>query len=230
MDYRRRLSIIVEWFVIPVYVVSFMVFTWVGSLIFTLALIPAVFILIKSVIFGREFKWSNIKSYKNKKINNMFAWWFSKQHEIMSKILSEKPIDQLRKFEKNKSRSLIKMSSNNIVYCYRGEYFDRAFGYFMFALSSDGKVLAVSSAHNIEQGKENLGFFGNNNHYRYKKHFPKGYSMEWVDDAENHDKFLTALKLYEYDIDNNKFNVKYHIGLNREELANSLQSYEVVNE
>jgi hypothetical protein len=177
----KKLVILVDWFILPVYVVAFMLFAWVGILILMLATIPSVYAITKSIIFGKDFSWSNIDSYSNEKVNIAFSWWFVKQHEIMSFLLGKSPIDQLRKFEQSKSRSLVKVYSKNKIYCFKGQWFDKHFGFSVTAIANDGEVVAVCSATTIDEAKINIGYIGNQQHYKYRKHFPQGYSIEWVD-------------------------------------------------
>jgi hypothetical protein len=226
MTRRDKIVFLVDWFILPVYIVAFIVFILVGALLLTLALIPSICKVTKSIIFGGDFSWSNVDSYSNQKINNLFAWWFCKQHEIISVILGKKPIDQLRRFEKNDSRSLVKLDSVNKIYCFKGPWFDKAFGNFIIAISSDGEVLARCSARSKEEAQERIGYVGNYHHVKYRNKFPKGYSMEWVNNVSEHEGFLDAYRMYEFRVKNNKNRVKYHTGLSRSEIKKELKDLE----
>ena len=137
--------------------------------------------------------------------------------------MAKDPVDQLKSFQKTKSRSLVKVNSKNKVYCFQGDWFDPAFGYFITAISNNGTVLAMSTAPSLEEAQTNIGYLGDLQHHHYRKHFPNGYSIEWVDDPNDHEGFLEAYNLYENDKEQQKITTKYNSGIKRDDLVRELK-------
>lgn len=60
------------------------------------------------------------------------------------------------------------------------------------ALSEDGKFLAGHISSNEGFAKHDIGVTSNRKHEIYKKEYPKGYELEWVDDPINHTGVMSA--------------------------------------
>jgi len=223
MDNKDKIRNFVDWTILPVYVFLFTLITWVGLTLLVIVAIPAFCEFIRSLIFCKKFAWSDVKVYNNSKVTKLFSWWFSKQHEIMSMLVGEDPIGQLRRFEKTKSRSLVKINSKNKVYCFRGEWFDDAFGYFIIAITHEGKFLAMSTANGIEASYKNIGYIGNLQHDIYRRYFPGGYSIDWMDTDGNDEAFLTAYNIYQRKVSQLKKDKKENAIMQRDSVVRYLK-------
>ena len=64
-----------------------------------------------------------------------------------------------------------------------------------YALAEDGTVLASHLSSNEGFSKHDMGLTGTWKHDTYAKHYPDGYELEWVDDPENHEGWIDAIKI-----------------------------------
>ena len=63
------------------------------------------------------------------------------------------------------------------------------------ALSEDGKVLASHLSSSIWFSQHDMGLTSNWKHEKYKKYYPDGFDLEWVDNTSTHEGWTQALKL-----------------------------------
>lgn len=66
-----------------------------------------------------------------------------------------------------------------------------------YALADDGECLAMHMSSNVSWSKHDMGLTSDWKHENYKKNFPDGYELEWIDESEldNHAGFAEAFKL-----------------------------------
>jgi len=63
------------------------------------------------------------------------------------------------------------------------------------ALCEDGTGLASHLSSSEGFSKHDMGLTSDWKHDTYKEHCPDGFELEWVDDPENHEGWMAALKL-----------------------------------
>ena len=68
-------------------------------------------------------------------------------------------------------------------------------GYHCAALAEDGTGICGHYSSTIGFTKHDMGLTSDWKHEHYKKHYPGGYELIWVDDPDNHPGFLAALEL-----------------------------------
>lgn len=66
-----------------------------------------------------------------------------------------------------------------------------------YALAEDGKGLAMHLSSNVGFAKHDLGLTSDWKHSYYDKHYPDGYDLEWIDEADldGHEAFQAARTL-----------------------------------
>ena len=62
-------------------------------------------------------------------------------------------------------------------------------------ITEDGNGVINTEANNKIDAMINLGVYGTNFHDQYNELFPQGWSIEWVDDPENHEGVMQATKI-----------------------------------
>lgn len=66
--------------------------------------------------------------------------------------------------------------------------------YHVVALAEDGNALAGHGSSNESWAKHDIGIYSNWKHDTYEKHYPDGYELEWVDNADTHPGVLQAIE------------------------------------
>jgi len=66
-----------------------------------------------------------------------------------------------------------------------------------YALAEDGVCIASHFSSGCNWSKHDMGITSDWHHDSYKKHYPDGYELEWIDfkDLDNHSEFLKAKEL-----------------------------------
>ena len=64
-----------------------------------------------------------------------------------------------------------------------------------FAVAEDGHLLASHISSTPEFSKHDLGLTSEWQHGHYRKHYPDGYELEWVEDRKTHQGLQEALRL-----------------------------------
>ena len=70
-------------------------------------------------------------------------------------------------------------------------------GYSCYALAEDGTGICGHFSSTIGFAKHDMGITSDWKHEHYKKHYPDGYELIWVDDPDTHEGFLDAYKLHQ---------------------------------
>ena len=65
-----------------------------------------------------------------------------------------------------------------------------------YALADDGTALAGHFSSDENFSKHDMGFTSDWKHENYRKHYPGGFELEWVDDPDNNEAFKAAFALY----------------------------------
>lgn len=74
-----------------------------------------------------------------------------------------------------------------------------------YALCEDGHGLASHLSSNEQWSKHDMGFaYSTWKHETYKEHCPEGFELIWIDDPDNDERWIEAMKL------NEKLNVESH--------------------
>lgn len=68
-------------------------------------------------------------------------------------------------------------------------------GYFPTAISEDGEVLAEHCSSSEGWAKKDIGIGSSFKHDIYKKKYPDGYLLVWLDDPDTEPGFLKAIEL-----------------------------------
>lgn len=71
------------------------------------------------------------------------------------------------------------------------------FGYIVIAIAEDGEVLAEHCSSSEGYAKHDIGINSNHKHDQYKKKYPDGYEVEWLnaDQLSIHTGFQKAIEL-----------------------------------
>lgn len=64
-----------------------------------------------------------------------------------------------------------------------------------YALAEDGTGLGSHISSNKFFSQHDMGFTSNWKHDIYEKHYPKGFTLEWVNDPDNHSGVAAAYAL-----------------------------------
>ncbi len=79
------------------------------------------------------------------------------------------------------------------LYCIPTEFMkNNVMGY---ALAEDGVMLATHISSSVDFCKRDLGHTSNNKHDLYRRHFPKGYELVWLDKPTANQEFANAYVL-----------------------------------
>lgn len=70
-------------------------------------------------------------------------------------------------------------------------------GYSCHALAEDGTGICGHYSSSITFAKHDMGLTSDWKHEHYKKHYPDGYELIWVDDPDTHAGFLAANELHQ---------------------------------
>lgn len=64
-----------------------------------------------------------------------------------------------------------------------------------YALAEDGTDLAYHVSSNVSWCKHDMGITSDWHHEEYKKHYPDGFELVWVENPANDERFKTAFAL-----------------------------------
>jgi len=86
----------------------------------------------------------------------------------------------------------------NKIYVACFKYYDTGNDVIGYALCEDGHGLVSHVSSSIEWSKHDMGFLNSTWHHdTYKEHCPEGFELIWIDDADNDERWLDAVKLNE---------------------------------
>ena len=80
------------------------------------------------------------------------------------------------------------------LYCYPAQGWG-AHDVIGYALAEDGAGLASHLSSNKSFSQHDMGLTSDWKHESYKKHYPEGFELEWVDDPDNHPGVAAAYAL-----------------------------------